>query len=119
FFCNLGSLAYAAAQVVQLGAADLTVAHNLELCNVRGVYRERLLNANTVGNTAHGNRLIDARVLLVHDNALKNLNTLAVAFLDLRVYLNGITDLKLRQVALELLLGQYFDQIHLSVILSS
>ena len=31
FFCNLGSLAYAAAQVVQLGAADLTVAHNLEL----------------------------------------------------------------------------------------
>ena len=37
-FRYLGSLAYAAAQVVQLGAADFTAAYNLELCYVRGVY---------------------------------------------------------------------------------
>ena len=128
-FCSVGlqlnlfrylcSLAYAAAQVVQLGAADFTAAYNLELCYVRGVYRERLLNAYAVRDAADGNRLVNAGVLLGNDDALENLNTLAVALLDLRVYLNGIADLELRQIALELLLGQYFDQIHLSVILSS
>ena len=118
-FCNLGSHTHAAAQLVQLGAANLTVAHNLELRDVRGVYREGLLDAYTVGNTADGNRLVNAGVLLGNDDAFENLNTLTVAFLDLRVYLYGIADLEFRQVALELLLGQYFDQIHSSVILSS
>ena len=83
------------------------------------MYRERLFNAYAVRDAADGNRLVNAGVLLGNDNALENLNTLAVAFLNLRVYLNGIADLELRQVALELLLGQYFDQIHFSVILSS
>ena len=118
-FCNLGSLTHAATQIVQLGAANLTVAPNLELRDVRGVYREGLLDAYTVGNTADGNRLVNAGVLLGNDDAFENLNTLTVAFLDLRVYLYGIADLEFRQVALELLLGQYFDQIHSSVILSS
>ena len=116
---NLSSLTYAAAQIVQLSTANLTAAHNLELRYVRGMYRERFLHAYAIGNTADGNRLVYTGVLLGNDDALENLNTLTVAFLDLRVYLNGITDLELRQIALELLLGQYFDQIHLSVILSS
>ena len=33
--CNLCSLAHAAAQIVQLGTANLTVADDLELCDVR------------------------------------------------------------------------------------
>ena len=74
-FRNLGSLAHAAAQVVQLGTAYLTIAHNLELCNVRGVYREGLLHAYAVGDTANGNRLVNAGMLLGNDDALENLNT--------------------------------------------
>ena len=92
-FCDLGSLAYAAAQVVQLGTANLTVADNLELGNVRGVYREGLLDAYAVRDAANGNRLVNASVLLGNDDALEHLNTLAVALLDLSVYLYGIADL--------------------------
>ena len=47
------------------------------------------------------------------------LNTLAVALLDLCVYLNGVTDLQSGQIALELLLGQDFNEIHFLVFLSS
>ena len=108
---DLGSLAYAAAQVVQLRAANLTAANDLELSNVRGVYREGLLDAYAVRDAANGNRLVNASVLLGNDDALEHLDTLAVAFLDLCVYLNGIADLQLRKVVLELLLGQYFYQI--------
>ena len=93
---NLGSLTHAATQIVQLGAANLTVAHNLELRDVRGVYREGFLDAYTVGNTADGNRLVNAGVLLGNDDAFDNLNRLAVAFLNFRVSLNGIADLVLR-----------------------
>ena len=116
---DLGSLTDAAAQVIQLGTANLTVADNLELGNVRGMYREGLLDAYAVRDAANGNRLVNASVLLGNDDALEHLNTLAVALLDLSEYLYGIAALQSRQIALELLLGQYFYEIHFSVILSS
>ena len=105
-FCNLGSLANAAAQVVQLCTANLTIADNLKLCNVGGMYREGLLNADAVRDAANGNRLVDARVLHRDDDALKYLDTLAVTLLDLGVYTNSVADLELGQIALELLLRQ-------------
>ena len=80
---------------------------------------EHLLHANAVGNAADGDGFLNAAVLLGNDSALEHLNTLAVALLDLSVYLYGIADLQNRQIALELLLGQYFYEIHFSVILSS
>ena len=83
------------------------------------MYREGLLDAYAVRDAANGNRLVNASVLLGNDDALEHLNTLAVALLDLSVYLYGIADLQNRQIALELLLGQYFYEIHFSVILSS
>ena len=104
--CNLCSLTNAATQVVQLCTANLTIADNLELCNVRGVYREGLLNANAVRNAANGDGLVDAGVLHRNDDALEYLNTLAVALLDLCVNLYGVADLELGQIALELLLRQ-------------
>ena len=118
-FCNLCSLAYAAAQVVQLVTANLTVADNLELSNVRGMYREGLLNAYAVRDAANGYGLVNTSVLLGNDDALEYLNTLAVALLDLCVYLYGVTDLESRQIALALLLGQYVYEIQFSLILSS
>ena len=81
--CDLGSLAYAAAQVVQLSTANLTAANNLELSNVRGMYREGLLYAYAVRNAANGYGLVDAGVLVSDDGALEYLNSLAVALLDL------------------------------------
>ena len=106
--CDLGSLAYAAAaQVVKLSTANLTAANNnLELSNVRGMYQEGLLYAYAVRNAANGYGLVYASVLLSNDDAFEYLNTLAVALLDLCVYLNGVADLQSGQIALELLLGQ-------------
>ena len=92
--CDLGSLAYAAAQVVQLSTTNLTAANNLELSNVRGMYREGLLHAYAVRNAANGYGLVYASVLLSNDDAFEYLNTLAVALLDLCVYLNGVADLQ-------------------------
>ena len=83
------------------------------------MYREGLLNAYAVRDAANGYGLVNTSVLLGNDDALEYLNTLAVALLDLCVYLYGVTDLESRQIALELLLGQYFYEIHFSVILSS
>jgi len=117
--CDLGSLAYATAQVVQLSTANLTAANNLELSNVRGMYREGLLYAYAVRNAANGYGLVYASVLLSNDDAFEYLNTLAVALLDLCVYLNGVADLQSGQIALELLLGQDFNEIHFLVFLSS
>ena len=76
--CDLGSLAYATAQVVQLSTANLTAANNLELSNVRGMYREGLLYAYAVRNAANGYGLVYASVLLSNDDAFEYLNTLAV-----------------------------------------
>ena len=84
--CDLGSLAYATAQVVQLSTANLTAANNLELSNVRRMYREGLLYAYAVRNAANGYGLVYASVLLSNDDAFEYLNTLAVALLDLCVY---------------------------------
>ena len=67
--CDLGSLAYATAQVVQLSTANLTAANNLELSNVRGMYREGLLYAYAVRNAANGYSLVYASVLLSNDDA--------------------------------------------------
>ena len=77
--CDLGSLAYATAQVVQLSTANLTAANNLELSNVRRMYREGLLYAYAVRNAANGYGLVYASVLLSNDDAFEYLNTLAVA----------------------------------------
>ena len=58
------------------------------------MYREGLLNAYAVRNAANGYGLVYASVLLGNDDALEYLNTLAVALLDLCVYLNGVADLQ-------------------------
>ena len=54
---------------------------------------EHLLNAHAVGDTADGEGLLDAAVLLGDDGALEDLDTLAAAFLDLQVDADGIADL--------------------------
>ena len=68
------------------------------------MYREGLLNAYTVRNTSNGYRLVDAAMLDSDDGTLENLNSFAVTFLDLLVYLYGIANLEFRQIGLDLLL---------------
>ena len=80
---DLGSLTDAAAQVIQLGAANITAAHGLDLLDEGGVDGEHLLDADAVGKTTNGEGLLKTAVLLRDDDALEDLDTLAGAFLDL------------------------------------
>ena len=51
---------------------------------------EHLLHADTVGQAADGDGLLDTAVLLGDDSALEDLDTLTGAFLDLHVYADGV-----------------------------
>ena len=67
---DLGSLTDAAAQVIQLGAANITAAHGLDLLDEGGVDGEHLLHADAVGEAANGEGLLQTAVLLRDDDAL-------------------------------------------------
>ena len=73
---------------------------------------ENLLHADAVGQAADGDGLLDAAVLLGNDGALKDLDTLTGAFLDLDVYPDGVAHIDLGLFSLQLLLVQFLDEIH-------
>ena len=111
-FLNLGSLTNALAQVVQLGAANLTVTDDLDLLDGRSVDGEHLLDADAVGQTTNGEGLLDTAVLLGDNGTLEDLDTLTVTFLNLQVDLDGVTDGDGRNVSLLLLLNKSLHEIH-------
>ena len=57
-------LTYAAAEVVELSAANLTTGHNLNLGNLGGVDGEGAFHAFAVGNLTNGESLVDAGATL-------------------------------------------------------
>ena len=111
-FLNLGSLTNAVAQVVQLGAANLTVTDDLDLLDGRSVDGEHLLDADAVGQTTNGEGLLDTAVLLGDNGTLEDLDSLAVALFDLVLDTNGVTDLEGGDRLLQLLIGKSLNQIH-------
>ena len=56
-FLNLCSLTDSVTEIVQLAAANLTVADNLYRSNVRRIYRENTLDAYAVSNTSDSESL--------------------------------------------------------------
>ena len=69
---QLGAAAHAAAQVVELRAADLTAADDLDVVDGGRMDGEDLLHADAVGQAADGDGLLDAAVLLGDDGALED-----------------------------------------------
>ena len=74
--------------------------------------RENLLDADAIGQTADGDGLLDATVLLGDHNALEDLDTLAGAFLDLDVDADGVADVGNGLLSLHLLAFEFLDEIH-------
>src|SRR5438552_6577108 len=106
-----------AAQVIELGAAYLAAAHDLDRIDHRRIEREHALDALTIGNLAHREVLVepgagapDAHALIGLDAAALALHHLVVD--DERVARleigNGFAGGKLRH----LLLFELFDQVH-------
>src|SRR5690606_3193750 len=90
------------AQVVQLAGADGTAALHLDRVDGGAVALEHALHAVAVGYLAHGERGVQAGVLLRDHHALVGLDTLAVALLHLHVDHDGVAGAEDGELALGL-----------------
>ena len=114
---NLGALTHAVTQIIQLGAAHLTLADDLDLVHSGSVDGEHLLHTNAVGHAANSDGLLDAAVLLGDHGALKDLDTLAVAFLDVHVHTDGVAHIGHGGLSLLILGAESLHKIHLIFLL--
>ena len=99
-------------EVVELCSAHFTSANRLDGDDGGRMHREDLLAAYAVGNSADGDGLVDAAMLLGNDGAFKSLVALAAAFLDTNGDTHGIADVECGQFGLHVLFAENFDQIH-------
>src|SRR6187200_27566 len=95
---DLGCLAAQVAEVVELGATDVTAGHDLDGLEDRGVQREGALDADAEGDLADGERAADPRTVDADHDALEDLDTRAAALDDLHVDLDGVTGAEGRDV---------------------
>ena len=112
FLLDLGILTDLVTQVIQLRASYLTVADDVNLDNVGRMDREDLLHAAAVRNASDGEGFGDAAAVLGDNGTLEHLNSLARTLNDFVVDANGVTDVDLGNLSLELLVCKSFDQIH-------
>src|SRR6478609_6400749 len=87
---DLGSLAAQTTQVVELRAAHVTTADDLDVVDDRRVQREGALDADAERDLADGEGLADAAAVATDDDALEDLDTRARALDDLDVDLEGV-----------------------------
>src|SRR3954452_4991118 len=95
---DLGGLAAQLAEVVQLGAADVTADEDLDLLDDRGVHREGALHADAEADLADREGLADAAALTADDDTLEDLDAGAVALDHADVHLDGVTRAEGRDV---------------------
>ncbi len=100
-FLDLRGLATELAQVVQLGATDVTARDDLDVVDDRGVDGELTLDTDLEADLADGEGFADAIALTTRDDTLENLDTAAAAFNDVDVDLHVVTDTEIGDVALE------------------
>src|SRR5690606_29756479 len=101
-FLDARLLALEATQVVQLAGADATAALDLDRLDRRAVGLEHALDAVAVRDLAHGERGVEAGVLLADDHAFIGLDALAVALLHLHVHDDGVAGTEFGELALDL-----------------
>src|SRR4029079_402901 len=87
-------LADLAAQVVELGAADVADRAHLDLVDLGRVQRERALDADPEGVLADGERLAHAGALALDHDPLEDLDPLAVALDHPEVHAHGVARLE-------------------------
>src|SRR6185295_16787239 len=96
---HAGALADALAQVVELGAPDVTAGGDVDLLDLRRVQRERPLDADAEGLLAHRERLAGAVALALDDDAFEDLRAAARALDDLEVDADAVAGGELRHAA--------------------
>ena len=116
---DAGRLAAAVAQVIELGAADLAAAHDLDGLDQRRVDREDALDALAVGNLANREVLLEARAGAGDADALIGLDAGARTFGDAHLDADRVARLEFGERALGFDLGGLFgleltDDVHLA-----
>ncbi len=101
-------LAATVAQVVELGATDLTAANDFDAFDERRVDREYALDAFAVGDLANREALVDAGARTSDANAFIGLHAGTVAFLDGDVDAQRVARGEFRELALGFDLGGLF-----------
>ena len=88
---DLRLLATQVAQVVKLGATNVTAGDELNVVDDRRVHGERTLNSDLEANLADGERLANALTRAADNDTLENLDTRTVALDDVYVNLHVVT----------------------------
>ena len=115
-FLDAGFLAGQIAQIVELGAANLAVALDFDLVDVRAVEREDTLDAFAIGDAAHGDGFGVAGSLAGNHGSGEYLDAFFPAFFDFVVDANGVADHKVRMlILLGLFLSDFLYGIHKSL----
>src|SRR5699024_6737286 len=109
---DASSLAAQVAQVVELGAADVTADVHLDLLDDGRVHREGALDAHAEADLADREGLADPAALAADDDALEHLDTRAAALDDAHVDGHGVTRAELRHVGLHRLLVDEIKLLH-------
>src|SRR6185437_16237220 len=114
-FADARGLTGEIAEVVELCAAHTAAAHYYDLGEHRAVHREDALDADAVGNLAHGEGLAHTSAATSDANALEGLNALLFAFTDADVHPQGVAGTEAGDVSKPLFLG--FDEcMHMTLV---
>src|SRR5690349_18305583 len=110
-------LAATSAQIIELGAAHLAAAHDLDRVDHRRIERKHALDALAIRDLANREVLIEARAGAADADALVGLDAALLALDYLVVDEHGIARLKIRNLLAggklrDLLLLELLDQIH-------
>src|SRR5207253_4594080 len=89
-FLDLGSLAGAVPQVVELGPTDVAPGHGLDAGDDRRVDGKRPLHTDAEADLADGEGLPGAAPLAADDRTLEDLDSLAISLDDAHVHLQGV-----------------------------
>ena len=114
---DTGPLAGAAAQIIELGPADLAAADNLDRFDARAVERKDALDALAVRQLAHGEGRVEAGIAPRDAHALERLDPLAVALDDPDVDPHGVAGAEIRDRLVagnpgEMFLLDFLDDVH-------
>lgn len=94
---------------MEFGAADLAAVGDLDFGDARGVDREDALDALAVGDFADGEGGVDGRSVACDDEAGEDLDTFLATFDNAAMDLDGVSDVEISDVWLELLLLDFLN----------
>src|SRR6266481_1828286 len=106
-------LAFAGAQVIELGAAGAAFFFHFHFGNSRRMQREHALDSFAVGNTPNGESLVQTATFSANDNTGENLNAFFVAFDHPSMDADGVAYAKCWRLSFELVfLDGVDDAVH-------